>query len=71
MTAKIVCTPGTRSGKPRIDGTRITVADVCGWIEAGMSKDEICADYGLTREQIDAALDFATEIDNEIAKHES
>lgn len=60
MTARIVRTPGTRSGKPRIDGTRITVADVCDWISSGMTKEEICADYGLTREQIDVALAYAS-----------
>lgn len=60
MTARIVCTPGIRSGKPRIDGTRITVADVCDWIASGMTKGEICADYLLTREQIDVALTYAS-----------
>jgi uncharacterized protein (DUF433 family) len=62
VTTRIVRTPGTCSGKPRIDGTRITVADVCDWIEAGMTKDEIRDEYLLTHEQIDAALASQGEI---------
>ena len=42
----IVSTPGTRGGKPRIDGHRITVADVAIWYERmGMSPDEIVSTY--------------------------
>jgi uncharacterized protein (DUF433 family) len=43
---RIVSTPGTRGGKPRIDGHRITVADVAIWYERmGMSPDEIVSAY--------------------------
>ena len=38
-------TPGIRSGKPRIRGTRVTVADVVLWTERGMSPYEIVADF--------------------------
>jgi len=39
---RIVSTPGTCGGRPRIDGHRITVEDVAIWHERqGMSPDEI------------------------------
>lgn len=57
---RIVHTPGVRFGKPRVEGTRITVADILGWLAGGMSEDAILADYpGLTREDIREALAYA------------
>lgn len=51
----------TCSGHPRVAGTRIRVAHVLGWLAAGMSEDEILADYpSLTREDIRACLEFAS-----------
>ena len=58
----ITLTPGQRSGKPAIRGMRITVADVLGYLAAGMSEDDILADFPeLTREDIRACLAFAAE----------
>lgn len=48
MTASpplITCTPGVRSGKPCVAGTRITVSDVLGYLASGMSQEEILADF--------------------------
>lgn len=43
---RIVSTPGTCGGRPRIDGHRITVEDVAIWHERmGMSPDEIVTAY--------------------------
>jgi uncharacterized protein (DUF433 family) len=43
---RIVSTPGTCGGRPRIDGHRITVEDVAIWHERmGMSADEIVSAY--------------------------
>jgi uncharacterized protein (DUF433 family) len=43
---RIVSTPGTCGGRPRIDGHRITVEDVAIWHERmGMSPDEIVSSY--------------------------
>jgi uncharacterized protein (DUF433 family) len=43
---RIVSTPGTCGGRPRIDGHRITVEDVAVWHERmGMSPDEIVSSY--------------------------
>jgi uncharacterized protein (DUF433 family) len=73
---RIVSTPGVRGGKPRIDGHRITVADVAVWHERmGMSPDEIVYNYpGITVSDVYAALAYYFEnrerIDSEIAEGE-
>jgi uncharacterized protein (DUF433 family) len=54
--------PGKRGGRPCIRGMRIAVADVLGWLAAGLSHEEIIADYPeLTEEDIRAALAFAAD----------
>jgi uncharacterized protein (DUF433 family) len=45
VTVHIEQTPGKRSGKPRIKGTRVTVADVVLWTEQGMSPDEVVTEF--------------------------
>lgn len=58
----ITLEPGKRGGQPCIRGMRITVADVLGWLAAGMSPDEIVDDFPeLTRVDILAALAFAAD----------
>ena len=52
--------PEKRFGKPCIRETRITVYDVLDWLSAGMTYDEIIADFPeLTRQDILACLAFA------------
>ena len=54
--------PEKRFGKPCVRETRITVYDVLGWLSAGMTYDEIIADFPeLTREDIFACLAFASQ----------
>ncbi len=56
----ITIEPGKRGGRPVIRGLRIVVADVLGWLAAGMSPEEIVADFPeLTDADIRAALAFA------------
>src|SRR5665213_1955604 len=57
---RIVSTPGVRGGKPRIDGHRVTVADVVVWHERqGMSPDEIVDNYpSITLSDVYAALAY-------------
>jgi uncharacterized protein (DUF433 family) len=51
-----------RSGKPTIRGLRITVYDVLSYLAAGMTPEEIVADFpNLTRDDILACLMFAAE----------
>lgn len=54
--------PGKRGGKPCVRGMRIAVADVLGWLAAGMSHAEVIADFPeLTEQDIRACLAFAAE----------
>jgi uncharacterized protein (DUF433 family) len=57
---RIVSTPGVRGGKPRIDGHRITVADVAVWHERqGLDPDEIVDQHpGVTLSDVYAALAY-------------
>jgi len=53
---------GTRGGQPTIRGLRLTVADILGYLAAGMSEDEILADFpDLERPDIRAALAYAAD----------
>lgn len=60
LADRIVADPDTCSGHPRIEGTRVRVSNVLGWLAAGMSHAEITADYPhITDADIRAALAFA------------
>ena len=51
--------PNIRFGKPCITGTRITVADVLGWLANDMTYEQIIEDFPqLSKEQILACLAF-------------
>ena len=53
---------GKRGGHPCVRGMRITVADVLGWLAAGMSYAEILSDYPeLTEEDIRACLAYGAD----------
>ncbi len=57
----ITIEPGKRSGKPCIRGLRITVCDVLGYLDAGMSRAEILREFPyLTEEDISASLAFSS-----------
>lgn len=59
--------PGKRSGKPCIRGMRITVYDVLSYLAAGMTHDEILADFPyLTNEDILACLSYAADRERQI-----
>jgi uncharacterized protein (DUF433 family) len=58
----ITIEPGKRGGRPCIRGMRIAVADVLGWLAAGMSHEQIIDDYPeLTEEDIRACLAYAAD----------
>jgi uncharacterized protein (DUF433 family) len=51
-----------RGGRPRIRSLRIAVGDVLGWLAAGLSHDQILADYPeLTESDILACLAYAAD----------
>ena len=64
----ITVTPGVRSGKPCVRGTRITVQDVLEYLAAGMTEAQILADFpSLTSESIRAVLAFAAARERRLA----
>src|SRR4029077_8357846 len=73
---RIVSTPGTCGGRPRIDGHRITVEDVAIWHERrGMSPDEIVSAHpSIALADVHAALayyyEYSERIDQAIAEGE-
>lgn len=59
---RITINPEIRSGKPIISGTRITVADILGYLAGGMSEQELLADFpDLVHDDILATLAFAAQ----------
>ncbi len=59
---RITVEPDKRGGKPCIRGLRITVYDVLEYLAAGMTEEEILADFpDLERADIRASLAFAAE----------
>lgn len=75
-TLHIEITPGVRSGKPRIAGTRITVADVATlYLKMGQSLEEIAGKYQLPLAAVYAAMafyyDYREEIDQRTAAAEA
>lgn len=54
-------------GKPILTGTRIPIAIIIGSLAGGMSYEEVMEEYGVTQEQILAALAYFSELlNNEI-----
>ena len=60
--AYISINPEIRFGKPCIKGTRIAVADILGWLAAGMTQQKISENFpSINEEHVRAALVFAAE----------
>ncbi|MBX7134098.1 MAG: DUF433 domain-containing protein [Fimbriimonadaceae bacterium] len=60
--------PQIRSGKPCVSGTRISVFDVLDYLAAGMSVEEVLADFPqLTRESVLACLAYAADRERKVA----
>ncbi|MBI5740114.1 MAG: DUF433 domain-containing protein [Nitrospirae bacterium] len=59
IAPRITIDEKVRFGKPVIKGTRVPVDLVLGKLAAGMTYEEVMAEYDLAREDILAALDYA------------
>lgn len=56
----IISDPDILNGKPIVKGTRVSVGLILQCLASGMSKEDILRGYPtLTREGLEAALDFA------------
>ena len=63
---KISIDPDICSGKPCIRGTRIMIKNILGMMAGGYHVEKILEAYPeLTKEDISAALDYATQVINE------
>jgi len=68
VSPRITIEPGKRSGQPSIRGLRITVWDVLNWLAAGMTEDEIIADYPeLERDDFRAVYEHAARLVKRVA----
>lgn len=55
----ITCTPGVVGGRPRIDGTRVTIRSIAVCYQQGLMPEEIVQQYErLTIAQVYAALAY-------------
>jgi len=60
IAPRIIIDPKIRFGKPVIKGTRITVEEALGFLTGGMTYEAIEKEYGLKKEDILAAIRYAT-----------
>ncbi len=65
--AMISIDPEIRHGKPVIKGTRVPVDIILGSLAGGMGLKEIANEYGIGREDVLAAIEYAAKI---VAKEE-
>ena len=66
--SRITIEPGKRSGQPCIRGLRITVWDVLSWLGAGITEEQILADYPeLERDDFPAVFDYAARVGRRVA----
>ena len=61
LAPHITVDPGVRLGKPMIKGTRIPVDVLVGKMAGGMNCDEVAEAYGVTKEDVLAALAYAAD----------
>jgi len=64
---RIVIDPEIRHGKPVIRGTRVPVDVILGSLAGGMSVEEVAKEYGISKEDVLAAIEYAAKI---VAKEE-
>jgi uncharacterized protein (DUF433 family) len=62
IAPRIAVDPNVVHGAPVITGTRVPVSVVIGSLAGGMSKEEIETEYGISIEDIEAALAYAAEL---------
>jgi uncharacterized protein (DUF433 family) len=66
MNELITVNPNICAGKPVIRGTRIMVKNILGLIAGGYTLDQVLQAYPeLTREMVDAALQYAVTVVDE------
>ena len=62
LDERIVVDPKIAHGKPIIRGTRVPVAVILGALAGGMQIDETAQEYGISQENVRAAIGYAVRI---------
>ncbi len=62
IAPRISVDPQVHSGRPVIEGTRVTVSVVVGAVAAGESIEGVAREYGITPEDVRAALSYAAKL---------
>ena len=66
-TERVVIDPAIQHGKPVIAGTRVPVARILDGLAGGMSVEDVVAEYGVTADDVRAALAYAGRLVDEEA----
>ncbi len=59
---RIIIDPEIRHGKPILKGTRVPVEVILGSLAGGMEIQQIADEYGIKKEDVQAAIEYATKI---------
>lgn len=62
LAPSIVVDPTIRLGRPVIRGTRVPVDVVVGQMAGGLSAEQVADEYGITRDDVLAALAYAAKV---------
>jgi uncharacterized protein (DUF433 family) len=62
MNERIVIDSTIQHGKPVMRGSRVPVTRIIGGLAGGMTRGEVAREYGLSEEDVAAALKYATEL---------
>lgn len=62
MSSRIMIDPEIQHGKPVVAGTRVPVVRLLAEIAGGMSLQETANCYGVTVDDVKAAVEFATRL---------
>ena len=61
--SRITVNPKIRFGKPCVRGTRVAIVDILHLLAAGYTIEDIPSQYpGLTKKDVVAAIEFASEL---------
>jgi len=59
---RVIIDPEIRHGKPVIKGTRVSLEIILGSLAGGMEIREIAEEYGIEKEDVQAAIEYAVKI---------
>jgi uncharacterized protein (DUF433 family) len=62
LAPRVVADSSIRSGRPVIQGSRVPVDVVVGQMAAGLTVEQVAAEYAISREDVLAALGYAAQV---------